>query len=168
MGWMKKRVATFGWLLASAFTSLIGSAAAAEYCVGDVAELQSATAQPSYSGNALFTTVVSIKQGTHPVGNTLDNFSSAQADSGFPRGEGDLFHKSFRRVPISNAHAGQNGNGSFSVLFPSSVSLNGHAITLTAAYASGNTSERCAPPSYVCDVMLRHGIDDAIGDQGPP
>ena len=70
MNMMKKRVAVFVWLLACAFMAAAGSAAGAEYCVGSVSELQTAIAQASSSGSALFTTFVRIKQGTYHVGNT--------------------------------------------------------------------------------------------------
>jgi hypothetical protein len=100
----------------------------------------------------------------------LDIFSSAQADAGFPRGEAEIFHKSFYSVLINNAPSGQNGSASFRVAFPGTVglSLATRVITLTAADSVGNTSELSVPVAYQCDVIFAHGFDDAIGDQCPP
>jgi hypothetical protein len=85
----------------------------------------------------------------------LDIFSSAEADTGFPRGEAEVFHRSFYSVTVSNAPSGQNGSASFRVPFPGSPlqSLTGRVITLTAADNVGNTSELSAPVAYLCDVI---------------
>lgn len=98
----------------------------------------------------------------------IDVFSSAQADSGYPRGEGDLFHRSYYSVTIDNAAAGQNGSHAFSIPFTSTLSLASRVITLTAAdSADGNTSELSAPITYLCDVIFASGLDDATGDKCP-
>jgi hypothetical protein len=99
----------------------------------------------------------------------LDIFSSAQADAGQPRGEGEVLQKSYYSVPINNAPAGQNGSASFRIPFPGTtgVSLATRVITLTAADNVGNTSELSAPVAYLCDVIFAHGFDDSIGDKCP-
>ncbi len=99
----------------------------------------------------------------------LDIFSSAQADAGQPRGEGETLQKSYYSVPINNAPAGQNGSASFRVPFPGTpgTSLATRVITLTAADSVGNTSELSAPVAYLCDVIYAHGFDDSIGDKCP-
>lgn len=100
----------------------------------------------------------------------LDIFSSAQADAGFPRGEAEIFHKSFYSVVINNALSGQNGSASFRMAFQgtAATSLASRVITLTAADSAGNTSELSVPVAYQCDVIFAHDFDDAIGDQCPP
>lgn len=98
----------------------------------------------------------------------IDVFSSAQADAGFPRGEGDLLLKSYYSVIINNALTGQNGSASFSIPFTNGgVSLATRVITLTAADIPGNTSELSAPVVYQCDVIFAHGFDDTTGDKCP-
>jgi hypothetical protein len=99
----------------------------------------------------------------------LDIFSSAEADPGFPRGEAEVFHRSFYSVTVSNAPSGQNGSASFRVPFPGSPlqSLAGRVITLTAADNVGNTSELSVPAAYLCDVIYAHGFDDASDDRCP-
>jgi len=98
----------------------------------------------------------------------IDIFSSAQADAGYPRGEGDLLLNSYYSVLINNAVTGQNGSASFSIPFPNGgVSLATRVITLTAADNLGNTSELSAPVAYQCDVIFAHGYDDATGDKCP-
>jgi Right handed beta helix region len=78
----------------------------------------------------------------------IDIFSSALPDSGQPRGEAEVFHKSFYSVIINNAAPGQNGSANFSIPFPSNTSLVGRVITVTATDITGNTSELSAPTAY--------------------
>jgi len=100
---------------------------------------------------------------------SIDVFSSAAPDAGFPRGEGEFFHRSFYGVSISNAPSGQNGNTSFKASFPVApiTSLAGRVVTVTAADADGNTSELSAPVAYLCDVIFSHTFDDTVGDRCP-
>ncbi|MBL0162832.1 MAG: right-handed parallel beta-helix repeat-containing protein [Xanthomonadales bacterium] len=99
----------------------------------------------------------------------LDIFSSAEVDAGFPRGEAEVFHRSFYSVAVSNAPSGQNGSASFRVPFSGSPlqSLAGRVITLTAADNVGNTSELSAPAAYLCDVIYAQAFDDASDDRCP-
>jgi parallel beta-helix repeat protein len=98
----------------------------------------------------------------------LDVFSSAQADSGYPLGEGDLYHRSYYSVTINNAVSGQNGSQSFRVPFTSTLSLASRVITLTAAdTVTGDTSELSAPVAYECDVIFENDFSDPNGDKCP-
>jgi hypothetical protein len=97
---------------------------------------------------------------------SVDVFSSAQADDN-PRGEGDLFHRTFFGVTINNAAPGQNGSGSFTVPFASATSLAGRVITVTVSDALGNTSELSAPVAYLCDVIFADSFDGGLGDKCP-
>jgi hypothetical protein len=80
----------------------------------------------------------------------IDVFSSTQPDSGFPRGEAEVFHRSYFSVTVNNAAPGQNGSASFSIPFPGNgvSSLATRVITVTATDAAGNTSELSAPMPY--------------------
>lgn len=100
---------------------------------------------------------------------SIDLFSSAAPDAGFPRGEGEFFHRSAYGVSINNAPSGQNGNTSFRLSFPVAPisSLAGRVITVTAADFDGNTSEYSAPVAYECDVIFSHNLDDTLGDRCP-
>lgn len=91
----------------------------------------------------------------------IDIFSSAQADSGQPRGEAEVFHRRHFGVTVANAVTGQNGSASFSIPFSSNVNLAGRAITVTATDAAGNTSELSAPVLYMLsDGMFSDGFED--------
>jgi Flp pilus assembly secretin CpaC len=79
----------------------------------------------------------------------IDIFSSAQPDAGFPRGEAEVFHRSYFSVTVNNAAPGQNGSASFSIPFSGgSTNLDTRVITVTATDALGNTSELSAPRAY--------------------
>jgi parallel beta-helix repeat protein len=78
----------------------------------------------------------------------IDIFSSTLPDSGQPRGEAEVFHKSFFSVVINNATPGQNGSANFSIPFSASTNLVGRVITVTATDAAGNSSELSAPVTY--------------------
>lgn len=99
----------------------------------------------------------------------LDVFSSAAPDPGFPRGEAEVFHRSYYSVVINNAPNNQNGVANFRVSFSASPaqSLVGRVVTLTAADNVGNTSELSAPVAYLCDVIYSHNMDDTLGDRCP-
>lgn len=81
---------------------------------------------------------------------SIDVYSSAQPDAGYPRGEAEVYHRTFYSVVVSNAVSGQNGSASFSIPFPSSpsASLATRVITITATDAAGNTSELSAAVPY--------------------
>lgn len=91
----------------------------------------------------------------------IDIFSSAQPDSGFPRGEAEVFHKSFFSVTVNNAVLGQNGSTGFSIAFPSTLDLAGRVITVTATDSVGNTSELSAPVVYtLSDNLFANGFEN--------
>lgn len=90
-------------------------------------------------------------------------FSSALADNQ-PNGEGEL-HLRTGIASIFSAPGGQNGRAYFRIAFSSqAVDLQGRSIALTAIDSDGNTSEFSFSAPYQCDVIFRHGMDNAEGD----
>lgn len=93
---------------------------------------------------------------------SIDIYSSALPDSGFPRGEAQLFHRSIFGIAVTNAMPGQNGSKTFSISFSSATTnLVGRVITMTATDAAGNTSELSAPVVYTLnDTMFASGFEN--------
>ncbi len=93
---------------------------------------------------------------------SIDIYSSALPDSGFPRGEAQLFHRSIFGIAVTNATPGQNGSRSFSIPFSSATTnLVGRVITMTATDAAGNTSELSAPIVYTLnDTVFANGFEN--------
>ncbi len=91
---------------------------------------------------------------------SVDVFSSRLADASNPRGEAEVFHRSFSGVTISNAAGGQDGNAEFSIPFTSTVDLVGRVITLTVSDTARNTSELSAPMVYtLADGLFADGFE---------
>ena len=74
-----------------------------------------------------------------------------------------------RLGPLAVGAISANGTGYFSFNFatPSSQSLSGRYITLTAIDSKRNTSEFSACKAYLCDVIFRHAFDTLAGEKCP-
>lgn len=98
----------------------------------------------------------------------IEVFSSPTCEAG-----GAYAHSPIGGTTISDAFADPihniyiNGSGSFQFAFTSPISLAGRYITATAIDSNGNTSEFSACQPYQCDVIFRHGFDNATGEKCP-
>ncbi|MEO7325218.1 MAG: right-handed parallel beta-helix repeat-containing protein [Dokdonella sp.] len=93
-------------------------------------------------------------------------FSSTNPDN-VPTGEGEVFHRAGIAL-IFDASTGQNGSTNFRIALSSpSLALTARQFALTAIDSAGNTSEFSARSAYLCDVIFRNGVDDAVSDHCP-